>query len=211
MDFCMESGIVFRDFLVGGSPEIGCAKGVVIMNAAPPNLDPTFATWYAQHVLKAREAQMSDEMRAVQRERLEREEARRACFRRWFIINGVETFFASIRFIVLATGFLFGFVAFWMAFAIISMWAYIFFLPFARVACYHHTLPDVDACSASEWRIPETNLTLGASHLNEIYVGFKTLNAFISSYFDLDRICVQVYSGYGMNFTQIKMENFPPL
>lgn len=175
--------------------------------SSPPRTDVAFATWYAAHVMKAREAQITDEMRAVQRERLEREEAQRTWFRRWFVINGQETFFACLRFTVLALGIFLGIVFFVGELVILSFWGFVIFLPFGRVACYHHSLPNVDACSANTWIIPDTNLTLGASHLHEIYVGFKTLNALIEQYMDLDRICVQVYANYGMNFTKIKMEN----
>lgn len=169
-------------------------------------VDPSFAAWYAEHIMRAREAHLTNEMRAVRRERLKKEEARKTWFRRWFVINGVEMFLAAMRFVALSTFFILQFIVFWLAIFIICAWAWVFFMPFARVACYHHALPHVDTCDVSEWRIPDTNVTLGASHLYEIYAAFKTINGVISLYVDLDGICTHVYAGYAMNFTQIKME-----
>ena len=167
-------------------------------------VDASFAAFYGAHIMKAYNAQMSDELKAVRRARLEKDEARRSCFRRYFVINAVELLYLSLRFFVLAFSFIFGFLVFLLAVCIVCAWGSLFILPFAKAACYHHTLPPVDYCYAAEWKIPDTNVTLPSFVMNELYVAFKSINTLLSQRIDLDAVCTSVYHQYSMDFKQIK-------
>jgi hypothetical protein len=144
-------------------------------------MDPSFANWYAQHVLLALKEQETEELARVRFERLKRDEARSAKWGRYFTIHLSDalSFFLRVSFwTMIKTAWLVGFL-FMLASGVTTL--FIVFGPLLALTCPYRSVPELErlVCTATVIHIDQ-NSTLSGPMLHYIntwlYLAVDTLD-----------------------------------